>query len=98
VVPFRTRTFWDGGIHCITLDIRRKTTMQDYFPDRGEPGFKDILDNGLFHNDIKRFIAEYDVWYRRQPEIYGKQTHEIDFNKFDHDKFKGIIEQILSKK
>lgn len=38
VVPFRARTFWDGGLHCITLDIRRKSVLKDYFPDRGEPG------------------------------------------------------------
>jgi hypothetical protein len=38
VVPFRTRTFWDGGLHCITLDIKRKSAMKDYFPERGEAG------------------------------------------------------------
>ena len=30
-VPFRCRTFWDGGLHCITLDIRRQGTCIDYF-------------------------------------------------------------------
>jgi N-dimethylarginine dimethylaminohydrolase len=35
-VPFRTRTFWDGGCHCLTLDIRRRGGMQDYFPDRND--------------------------------------------------------------
>lgn len=35
-VPFRTRTFWDGGMHCITLDIRRQSTMEDFFPERSE--------------------------------------------------------------
>jgi hypothetical protein len=35
-LPFRTRTFWDGGLHCITLDIRRQDTMIDLFPDRTE--------------------------------------------------------------
>jgi len=98
VVPFRTRTFWDGGIHCITLDIRRKTTLQDYFPERGDPGFKSVLDNGLFNHDFRRFMAEYDLWYKSQPEIYNKESHEIDFNKFDHDKFKEIVEQILANK
>ena len=34
-VPFRTRTFWDGGMHCLTLDIRRQTTLEDFFPERG---------------------------------------------------------------
>ena len=38
VVPFRTRTFWDGGLHCITLDIKRKSAMKDYFPERGQAG------------------------------------------------------------
>jgi hypothetical protein len=51
VVPFRTRTFWDGGLHCITLDIRRKSVLKDYFPERGPAGLmykstnlKDSLD------------------------------------------------------
>ena len=35
VVPFRHRYFWDGGIHCVTLDLHREGTMQDYFPQRG---------------------------------------------------------------
>jgi hypothetical protein len=33
-LPFRTRTFWDGGLHCLTLDIRRQDSMVDLFPDR----------------------------------------------------------------
>jgi len=35
VVPFRHRYFWDGGIHCVTSDLHREGTMQDYFPQRG---------------------------------------------------------------
>jgi hypothetical protein len=35
IVPFRHRYFWDGGIHCITSDLHRQGTMQDYFPQRG---------------------------------------------------------------
>jgi len=34
IVPFRHRYFWDGGIHCITSDLHREGTMQDYFPER----------------------------------------------------------------
>jgi N-dimethylarginine dimethylaminohydrolase len=34
-MPFRTRTFWDGGLHCITLDIRRRDSQVDLFPERG---------------------------------------------------------------
>tara|TARA_R110002167_G_scaffold47380_1_gene140338 strand:+ start:49 stop:1272 length:1224 start_codon:yes stop_codon:yes gene_type:complete len=33
-VPWRHRYFWDGGLHCITLDLRRDGTQQDYFPNR----------------------------------------------------------------
>jgi len=34
IVPFRHRYFWDGGIHCVTSDLHRSGTMQDFFPDR----------------------------------------------------------------
>ena len=34
-MPFRTRTFWDGGLHCLTLDIRRRDSAADLFPERG---------------------------------------------------------------
>lgn len=34
VVPFRHRYFWDGGIHCVTLDLDRRGHQQDFFPDR----------------------------------------------------------------
>jgi glycine amidinotransferase len=32
VVPFRHIYFWDGGIHCITLDLNRVGKKQDFFP------------------------------------------------------------------
>lgn len=31
IVPFRHRYFWDGGIHCVTSDLHREGTRQDYF-------------------------------------------------------------------
>ena len=34
IVPFRHRYFWDGGIHCVTSDLHREGTQQDYFPKR----------------------------------------------------------------
>ena len=34
VVDFPTRHFWDGGIHCVTSDLDRAGTMQDYFKER----------------------------------------------------------------
>lgn len=40
----RTRTFWDGGWHCLTLDIHRQDTKQDLFPFRG--------DNGIYWRDL----------------------------------------------
>ena len=30
VVNFRHRYFWDGGVHCITQDLYREGTMEDY--------------------------------------------------------------------
>jgi hypothetical protein len=42
-VPWRHRYFLDGGLHCITLDIKRNGTQQDYFPDRGDTG---VIDYG----------------------------------------------------
>jgi len=35
IVPFRHRFFWDGGIHCVTSDLHREGTQQDFFPQRG---------------------------------------------------------------
>lgn len=34
VVPFRHRYFWDGGIHCITTDLHREGSAQDYFSNK----------------------------------------------------------------
>ena len=33
-VPFRARRFWDGAMHCVTVDIRRDSQAVDYFPER----------------------------------------------------------------
>ena len=30
VVPNRHRFFWDAGWHCVTLDIRRAGSQEDY--------------------------------------------------------------------
>ena len=35
IINFRHRYFWDGGLHCITSDVHRESTMEDYFPERG---------------------------------------------------------------
>ena len=34
----RTRSFWDGGWHCFTLDIQRDDSKLDLFPNRGSNG------------------------------------------------------------
>jgi hypothetical protein len=34
IVPFRHKSFWDGGIHCVTSDLHREGTRQDYFSER----------------------------------------------------------------
>lgn len=31
IAPFRHRFFWDGGLHCITLDVHREGECEDYF-------------------------------------------------------------------
>jgi len=31
VINFRHRYFWDGGIHCLTLDLDRDGILQDFF-------------------------------------------------------------------
>jgi len=31
IVPFRHRFFWDGGLHCVSLDLYREGDMQNYF-------------------------------------------------------------------
>lgn len=33
-LPFRCRSFWDSGLHCMTVDIRRQSHKTDYFPER----------------------------------------------------------------
>ena len=46
----RHKFFFDGGIHCITLDLKRKGVQQDYFPQRTKP----VVDAGydFNHDDI----------------------------------------------
>jgi len=44
-VPWRHRYFWDGGLHCITLDLYREGVQQDYFPDRKQAIVQKELSN-----------------------------------------------------
>ena len=34
ICPLRHRYFWDGGVHCVTLDLHREGVMKDWFPER----------------------------------------------------------------
>jgi hypothetical protein len=36
ICPIRHRYFWDGGVHCVTLDLDRSGAMQDFFPGRNK--------------------------------------------------------------
>jgi hypothetical protein len=40
---FRCRGFWDGGLHCLTVDIRRDGNCLDYFSDRPAFNYLDWL-------------------------------------------------------
>ena len=31
IIPWRHRYFWDGGLHCLTVDIEREGEKQNYF-------------------------------------------------------------------
>lgn len=42
---FRCRNFWDGGMHCLTNDIRRKGDCKDYFPERGDHKLDWLIDD-----------------------------------------------------
>jgi hypothetical protein len=43
VKPFRCKTFWDGGAHCLTVDIRRNGSKRDMFPARPQINYLDWL-------------------------------------------------------
>lgn len=60
LVPFRTRSFWDGGLHCITLDTRRRGTLKDFFPERGDYGLKEVVSSHFSSHE--QFMDEYNQW------------------------------------
>jgi hypothetical protein len=64
VIPFRTRGFWDGGLHCITLDIRRQAVMKDYFFCRGNVGLKTFTDKVF--PDVNIFLKKYNAWKNKK--------------------------------
>ena len=40
VSPMRHRWFWDGGIHCATVDLYREGSCENYWPERGDAGIQ----------------------------------------------------------
>ena len=60
LVPFRTRAFWDGGLHCITLDTIRRGTLKDYYPNRGSYGLKSVTSNRFANTED--FMEQYTNW------------------------------------
>jgi hypothetical protein len=77
VTPFRARTFWDGGMHCNTLDIRRTGGKEDYFPERGENGIG-ICKTELPDEDWKTLITKGPSHVPIRPRSeYGKPFLEI---------------------
>jgi hypothetical protein len=60
IVPYRTRAFWDGGVHCATLDVRRRGVLNDYFPERGSYGLKSITSSHF--KDLTSFLPQYEQW------------------------------------
>lgn len=69
VVPWRTRSFWDGGIHCITLDTIREGQLIDYYPEHGDYGLKQVASK-YFNYSNEKFHNEYNKW---------KKTQSIEF-------------------
>jgi hypothetical protein len=43
MADFRCKSFWDGGMHCLTCDINRTGGMKDYFPARPDINYLDWL-------------------------------------------------------
>lgn len=44
VGEFRCKSFWDGGAHCLTLDIEREGVCEDYFPDHNNENYLRWID------------------------------------------------------
>jgi len=57
IVPWRHRYFWDGGLHCITLDLNRKGEMEDYFPERGN---NSIVSKSVRGKNVLMINGSYD--------------------------------------
>lgn len=43
IADFRAKSFWDGGMHCLTCDINRSNELKDYFPHRPQINYLDWI-------------------------------------------------------
>ena len=43
IAPFRAKSFWDGGLHCLTVDVVRDGDKRDLFPDRAANNYLDWM-------------------------------------------------------
>lgn len=43
IADFRAKSFWDGGMHCLTCDVSRLGHKTDYFPQRPNTTYLDWL-------------------------------------------------------
>lgn len=57
IVPWRHRFFWDGGLHCITLDLKRRGQMEDYFPERNN---NSIITSSIRGKNVLMIGGSYD--------------------------------------
>ena len=59
VAPVRHRWFWDGGLHCCTVDLVREGECEDYFPERGDTSivFKDLINYEVQEKDNQRGMS-----------------------------------------
>jgi hypothetical protein len=72
-IPFRTRTFWDGGMHCLTLDIRRQTKLEDFFPERGDGPGMILIDDPSVSNPMMTRAAK--KLQKRNPVLSNKYIY-----------------------
>jgi hypothetical protein len=43
IVDFRCKGFWDGGMHCLTCDTQRNSSLKNYFPNRPSATYLDWI-------------------------------------------------------
>jgi hypothetical protein len=62
IVPWRHRYFWDGGLHCLTLELEREGKQEDYFPDRNT----EVKDSGYERLYFRKWKEEQKFLQRWQ--------------------------------